>query len=697
MSQSDACATASSLVARRQAVAARTSRGQVVDLSILDTPHASFLQTDARAVVTLEAVLDPLSAEARRAAPVLKALRDALAPRVAVRVILNPRAELQELPLTSFYRYAAPAFAFPAKEEDFSRKTKGAAARALRPSAEFASLPAAQTLTAHLDVPEQWLVTTAVAAYDLDNIRLEDLPRGERVMRAEYRLEALLVTGHCSERAPSSARAAPAPPRGAQLRIGDAGTIVMSNLGYFQLPAQPGAHDLRLQPGRSREVYRVAAPASDLDGRNAPGGAAFETEKAEEGISSEKHDDVSAEVSVSSWNGRVLRLVLARWPGMEREDVLEEHAGGGSGGETEGKGWWETVKTVTSLFGARDANRDSASRVEDVPDVTARGQLETIHVFSVASGHLYERFLKIMMLSVRRHTANPLKFWFIKNWLSPRFKDFLPHVAAEYGFEYELVTYKWPTWLNRQTEKQRIIWAYKLLFLDVLFPLTLDKIIFVDADQVVRADLRELWEMDLRGAPYAYTPFCDNNKDMEGYRFWKSGFWKTHLNGKPYHISALYVVDLAMFRRTAAGDQLRVIYEQLSQDPNSLANLDQDLPNYAQHQVRIHSLPQSWLWCESWCGNETKAAAKTIDLCNNPMTKEPKLLGAARIVREWPSLDREVRAFTDEVERRIYGEARAETPQERAARLAAENAAAKGEDTVPQEVTDGDVANRDEL
>jgi UDP-glucose:glycoprotein glucosyltransferase len=117
-----------------------------------------------------------------------------------------------------------------------------------------------------------------------------------------------------------------------------------------------------------------------------------------------------------------------------------------------------------------------------------------------------------------------------------------------------------------------------------------------------------------------------------------------------------------------------VIYEQLSQDPNSLANLDQDLPNYAQHQVPIHSLPQPWLWCESWCGNETKAAAKTIDLCNNPMTKEPKLLGAARIVHEWPSLDKE-----DSVEKRIYGEARTETPQERAAREAAEKAAANGD------------------
>ena len=38
-------------------------------------------------------------------------------------------------------------------------------------------------------------------------------------------------------------------------------------------------------------------------------------------------------------------------------------------------------------------------------------------------------------------------------------------------------------------------------------------------------------------------------------------------------------------------------------------------------QVRIFSLPQEWLWCETWCGNTTKHHAKTIDLCNNPLTK----------------------------------------------------------------------------
>jgi len=52
-----------------------------------------------------------------------------------------------------------------------------------------------------------------------------------------------------------------------------------------------------------------------------------------------------------------------------------------------------------------------------------------------------------------------------------------------------------------QTDKQRIIWAYKILFLDVLFPLNLRKVIFVDSDQIIRADFAELWNMDLQVHP----------------------------------------------------------------------------------------------------------------------------------------------------------------------------------------------------
>lgn len=140
------------------------------------------------------------------------------------------------------------------------------------------------------------------------------------------------------------------------------------------------------------------------------------------------------------------------------------------------------------------------------------------------------------------------------------YQEFIPHMAKEYGFQYELVQYKWPRWLHQQTEKQRIIWGYKILFLDVLFPLAVDKILFVDADQVrlilfiikglvetlsnprpppfqiVRTDLKELRDLDLEGAPYGYTPFCESRREMDGYRFWKSGYWASHLAGRKYHI-----------------------------------------------------------------------------------------------------------------------------------------------------------------
>lgn len=64
------------------------------------------------------------------------------------------------------------------------------------------------------------------------------------------------------------------------------------------------------------------------------------------------------------------------------------------------------------------------------------------------------------------------------------FQEFIPYMAKKYNFQYEFVQYKWPRWLHQQTEKQRIIWGYKILFLDVLFPLAVDKFLFVDADQV---------------------------------------------------------------------------------------------------------------------------------------------------------------------------------------------------------------------
>lgn len=596
-------------------MAMRERSSESARFEVLSARQSAVLLGTEDSIIHIDAVLDPLSPISQKLSSVLRVLGKYVQP--SMRIVLNPMNSLVDIPLKNYYRYVVPTM------DDFSSIDDTVNG----PKAFFANMPLSKTLTMNLDVPEPWLVEPVIAIHDLDNILLENLG-DSRTLQAVFELEALVLTGHCSEKDHD-------PPRGLQLILGTkttphlVDTLVMANLGYWQMKVSPGVWYLQLAPGRSSELYLLEEDGDEIKDQR----------------------PLSKRITINDLRGKVVHLGVVKKKGKEHENLLVTSDNDSHLEETK-KGTrtsWNSnlLKWASGFIGGSDHLKKSQGTSAEHGKGGRHGK--TINIFSIASGHLYERFLKIMILSVLKNCDRPVKFWFIKNYLSPQFKDVIPKMAEEYGFEYELVTYKWPTWLHKQKEKQRIIWAYKILFLDVIFPLSLEKVIFVDADQIVRADMGELYDMDIKGRPLAYTPFCDNNKEMDGYRFWRQGFWKEHLRGRPYHISALYVVDLVKFRETAAGDNLRVFYETLSKDPNSLANLDQDLPNYAQHQVPIFSLPQEWLWCESWCGNSTKTKAKTIDLCNNPMTKEPKLQGARRIVPEWVDLDFEARRFTAKI------------------------------------------------
>ncbi|XP_046319674.1 UDP-glucose:glycoprotein glucosyltransferase 1 isoform X2 [Marmota monax] len=532
------------------------------------------------------AVIDPVTREAQRLAPLLLVLTQLI--NMNLRIFMNCQSKLSDMPLKSFYRYVL--------EPEISFTSDNSFAKG--PIAKFLDMPQSPLFTLNLNTPESWMVESVRTPYDLDNIYLEEV---DSIVAAEYELEYLLLEGHCYDITTGQ------PPRGLQFTLGTSAdpvivdTIVMANLGYFQLKANPGAWLLRLRKGRSEDIYRIYSH----DGTDSPPDA----------------DEVV--VVLNNFKSKIIKVKVQKKADMVNEDLLSD------GTNENESGFWDSFKWGFS-------GGQKAEEVKQDKD-------DIINIFSVASGHLYERFLRIMMLSVLKNTKTPVKFWFLKNYLSPTFKEFIPYMANEYNFQYELVQYKWPRWLHQQTEKQRIIWGYKILFLDVLFPLVVDKFLFVDADQIVRTDLKELRDFNLDGAPYGYTPFCDSRREMDGYRFWKSGYWASHLAGRKYHISALYVVDLKKFRKIAAGDRLRGQYQGLSQDPNSLSNLDQDLPNNMIHQVPIKSLPQEWLWCETWCDDASKKRAKTIDLCNNPMTKEPKLEAAVRIVPEWQDYDQEIK------------------------------------------------------
>lgn len=578
---------ASDLVMKVDALLTAAPKGEVRrDVQFIKNSH-SVLHLSPReneVFYDVVAVVDPLTREAQKMSSLLIVLSQVV--NVRLQVFMNCRAKLSEMPLKSFYRFVL--------ESDVNFLANDTVSPG--PVARFMDLPESPLLTLNMITPESWMVQAVRSPHDLDNIHLQEV---SGVVTAEYELEHLLLEGHCFDLSTGQ------PPRGLQFTLGTSrepllhDTIVMANLGYFQLKANPGAWILRLRKGRSEDIYQVLTH----DGTDSPADAG----------------DVV--VVLNSFHSKIVKVRVQKKADKMNEDLLSE--------DSESKGIWDSIASITGGGSKKD---DGEKKKEDV-----------LNIFSVASGHLYERFLRIMMLSVLRHTKTPVKFWFLKNYLSPSFKETISHMAESYDFQYELVQYKWPRWLHQQTEKQRTIWGYKILFLDVLFPLAVDKIIFVDADQIVRADLKELKDLNLEGAPYGFTPFCDSRREMEGYRFWKTGYWASHLGHRRYHISALFVVDLKKFRKIAAGDRLRGQYQALSQDPNSLSNLDQDLPNNMIHQVAIKSLPQEWLWCETWCDDTSKVSAKTIDLCNNPKTKEPKLTAAARIVPEWVEYDNEIK------------------------------------------------------
>lgn len=523
-------------------------------------------KTRSDPVVTVTWIANPVSREGQHLVSIVKLLGKVLNSKVEI--IFNPPYEILEMPIKRFYRFVSSE----SLEFDETGNIENH-------ESFFSNLPQKQLLTMSIETNDGWMIEVKKAEYDLDNLLLETTSKD---VEAVFSLEHILVEGQAYS--PNREESA-----GLEIEL-DSGekkydTIVMQNLGYFQLKAEPGVWNLRLRNGSSSEKHQIIKIGSNTVNKK------------------------DIQIVVDSFTPKWTELTVKEIRGAKdpEESKIET-----------------LMKRAKSYFSTPESS-------------------EIINVFSLASGHLYERFMRIMMVSVMKNTkSKKVKFWLLKNYLSPKFKESIPILAGFYGFEYELVEYKWPKWLHQQTEKQRVMWGYKILFLDVLFPLNVDKIIFVDADQVVRADLLELMNLDLGGAPYGYVPFCESRKEMDGFRFWKSGYWNNHMMGRSYHISALYVVDLKAFRLFSAGDRLRGRYDSLSADPNSLSNLDQDLPNNMIHEVPIKSLPQDWLWCETWCSDESKTTAKTIDLCNNPLTKEPKLNSAQRIIGEWKTLDEEI-------------------------------------------------------
>ena len=250
----------------------------------------------------------------------------------------------------------------------------------------FSTIPEDPLLTMGFEVPPAWVVVSKESIYDLDNIVLSKLsPKArETGINAIYELKNILIDGHARDISQGNAR-------GVQIILGTeqnphvVDTIVMANLGYLQLKANPGVWTLNLK-GRSREIFELQSVGS-------------------EGWSSRDVEAIGTDVVLTSFEGVTLYPRVVRRNGKEAEDVLEAEMNGGFLNQAEKfVGKWKS-----KLMGSTAVEKIGSTQAD-------------INIFSVASGHLYERFIYIMILSVLKHTKSTVKFWFIENFLSPSFK-----------------------------------------------------------------------------------------------------------------------------------------------------------------------------------------------------------------------------------------------------------------------------------
>lgn len=97
-------------------------------------------------------------------------------------------------------------------------------------------------------------------------------------------------------------------------------TIVMANLGYFQLKANPGEWLLRLRQGRSADIYDISSV---------------------EGVDVIQNGN-NVKVLISSLRSNVIKMKVSKKPDKTEEDLLAD--------EDENSGLWNSISRYLSLL-----------------------------------------------------------------------------------------------------------------------------------------------------------------------------------------------------------------------------------------------------------------------------------------------------------------------------------------------------------
>jgi UDP-glucose:glycoprotein glucosyltransferase len=232
-----------------------------------------------------------------------------------------------------------------------------------KPFAYFHNMPQSPVLTMNIHSPESWMVEAVRSPFDLDNIILKEIGSAEGVY-GEFELEHLIIEGHAFDVLSGQ------PPRGLQFILGTSSnpymydTIVMANLGYFQLKSSPGVWQLQLREGRSRDIYEVIS---------------------HENTDSEHKRSSNILVVIDNFESKVIKVKVSKKADKINQNLLDEKEN-----EKESSIWDSIANTIVGSGGSDTGavSNDKKNANENV-----------LNIFSVASGHLYERLMRYQKYS----------------------------------------------------------------------------------------------------------------------------------------------------------------------------------------------------------------------------------------------------------------------------------------------------------
>ncbi|KAH7827893.1 putative UDP-glucose [Monocercomonoides exilis] len=572
--------------------------------------------------------LDPISPKQRCLPQIILSLRKMLGFDINGSLLLVPSPSTPRMPLPSLYSYAT------VERPLFDKDGKQVNGRKL----VSPSIPPSIPFTLTLSAPSSWVVEEKQQSCDVNSIAFRPnaqskskLAKGNYAQAvysiAGFAMEANLVDWwrHSVDTTPIHLRTLLATEATSSSQqntsnntifkpsMAHQSTITETRTGLFSFVAGIGVHLLSLAPTLEGALYLGSAKGYITQAESPFGSTLY-------GDLSIAHDSVflqergmDAWVTVRNWVGcpviahtnvfyfrKNFAEIASEW---EQDFIRAQRP----------KTFWDKVKNV--IVGEKKPEHDIMAMTSDESKRRIKSEVEekrpdVLNVFVALTGEGTDKLAVRMMKSVISSTSRHVVFWLERSILSQSLRDEVTHfVEINKNCEFQYVTAHWSSWDVVPEEKERKTKAEKLLFIDKMFPLSVESLVILHPSVVVNDDLSKLSLSIGPNHSIAAVPYCTDKSSTVKLRYWEKGTWKSDLQGKPYLFPHVIYVNMTQFRSQQFGDTIRKMYRSLIKDRNSLGNMDQDLLNAVQTINPVFALPQSWLWDKEWCSSTGKESA----------------------------------------------------------------------------------------